>query len=86
MANPVAMPEPDSTHLLTKRGIDFCPPNTRQVGDPCHFSGGDGTPHACGKNNPAAIVSSSLASISIRGFLGIDSAPNTGQITIYRGK
>ncbi|KAL1602584.1 hypothetical protein SLS60_006000 [Paraconiothyrium brasiliense] len=58
MAGPVAPFDNEaSASLLTKRGIDFCPSHgTREVGQPCPFgSGGDGTPHACGKVNPAAI-------------------------------
>ncbi|KAJ4348718.1 uncharacterized protein N0V89_010096 [Didymosphaeria variabile] len=59
MAGPVApFDNGDSSALLTKRaGIDFCPSGgTRQVGQPCPFTGGDGTPHACGAVNPAAIL------------------------------
>jgi hypothetical protein len=59
MAGPVApLDTPESAALFTKRGIDMCPSHTtKTVGQACSFTGGDGTPHACGSHNPAAIVS-----------------------------
>ena len=60
MANPIAVASidaPDSSHLLTKRGIDICPPQYGRVGAACKGDAGDNSAHACDNAEAPVIVS-----------------------------
>ena len=53
-------------NVLMKRGIDICPPEYRVAGGNCKFGSSKNDPHACGKNNPAVIVSLSSLSKTLK--------------------